>query len=111
MNEWPAVRFGEDGTVQPFTEPEIDTMVPLMAQHFAPRRFALCGVVRDHDGSPVDLQVIAWGMQTGLEDDSVTVFGVPDESGHTVRGSFGSAELAARVLGGPDDVRLSWVDS
>lgn len=109
--DWPAVRFDDDGRQAAFTDDEIDRLVPLVAHHLAPRRFALCAIERDERGRPYDVSVLGWGLQLGLTDDSVSVLGYPDHSGQRVRGEFHSAEAAVRVLGGRDDVRLVWVDA
>lgn len=110
ITEFPAVRFDGDGEQLPFSESDIDRLVPLVTEHYAPRRFALCQVDRDDEGRPFDVCVIAWGLQVGLADDSVEVFGYPDASGQGMRGSFQSADSALRVLRGHDDVRIAWAD-
>lgn len=108
MGELPRIRFDGQGRQLPFTEQEVDALIPLVTQHYAPRRFALCGIVRDDDGKPLDVQIVAWGMD---DDGSVSVVGLPDEHGHTMRGTFESAESAASLLGTRGDLRLAWVDS
>ena len=110
VTDWPDVPFDDNGERMPFSEADITRLVPLMAHDYAPRRFALCEVVRDESGRPWDVSVIGWGLQVGLTDDSVAVVGYPDDSGRAVRGEFRSADMAARILGGADDVRLVWVD-
>jgi hypothetical protein len=106
---FPEIPFDDDGERLPFSEPDIDRLVPLMTEHYAPRRFALCQVDRDDEGRPFDVCVIAWGLQPG-HDDSVVVFGYPDESGRGMHGSFQSADDALRILRGRDDIRLAWAD-
>jgi hypothetical protein len=110
-NVEPEVRFDNEGNQLPFSESEVNQLVPLVAHHYAPRRFALCEVERDSDGQPFDVHVIAWGIQTGLSDDSVQVFGYTDANGQSMRGSFASAERAVQLLRGQGDVRLAWVDA
>ncbi|MFC5287501.1 hypothetical protein ACFPM7_10605 [Actinokineospora guangxiensis] len=109
-DDFPAVPFNEDGERLPFSEPEIDRLVPLMTEHYAPRRFALCQIDRDDEGRPFDVCVIAWGLQVGQDDDSVVVFGYPDGSDRAMHGTFQSADNALRILRGRDDVRLAWAD-
>ena len=109
-NTEPDIRYDNEGNQLPFSEVEIDQLVPVLAHHYAPRRFALCKIERDSDGQPFDVHMIAWGIQTGLSDDPVQVFGYPDATGQSMRGSFASAERAARLLGNRSDIRIAWVD-
>jgi hypothetical protein len=106
--EFPLMRFDDRGERLPFTEQEIDALVPLMTRHYAPRRFALCEVVRDDDGKPFDVAIVAWGIEMGEE---VSVVGYPDEHGRRLRGTFSSAESAVGLLSVANDLRLAWADS
>lgn len=108
MDESPQVRFDERGKQIPFTEQEVDALIPLLTQEHAPRRFALCGVVRDGDGKPFDVEIVAWGMDD--DDGSASVVGYPDASGKRMRGTFKSAESAVSLLGAGGELRLAWVD-
>lgn len=108
MDESPEVRFDDQGKQLPFTEQEIETLIPMLTQQYAPRRFALCGVVRDGEGKPFDVEIVAWGLD---DDESVSVVGYPDASGKRMRGTFKSAESAVSLLGAGGDLRLAWVDS
>jgi hypothetical protein len=108
MTTIPRVRFDEQGKQLPFTEQEVDTLIPLITEHYAPRRFALCQVVRDDEGHAVDVSIVAWGIES---DDSVSVVGHSDAHGQRMRGTFQSAEDAACLLAAGGDVRLAWVDA
>lgn len=108
MIDFPKIKFTEDGTQLPFTEQEVDALVPLITRHYAPRRFALCGVVRDEDGKPIDVQIVAWGMD---DDGSVSVIGRPDAYGQGMWGTFESAESAVSLLSLGGELRLAWVDA
>ncbi|MGQ0839875.1 hypothetical protein [Actinokineospora sp.] len=108
--DWPEPRMGPSGEVLPFTESEVDRMIPMLAEHFAPRRVALCGVVRDDHGHALDVQVIGWGLQMGDDDERIEVVCYRNDNGNPVHGSFKSAERAVRVLSAGQDVRMAWAD-
>lgn len=115
----PSPRFDDEGKLLPYTEDEVDRLVPLLAEHYAPRRFALCEVCRDEAGQARDIRVIAWGMRVGggdsgsdddAGDERVVVSGYPDDDGRTISGSFTSADTARWVLAGGTDLRVGWAD-
>ncbi|MFC5287459.1 hypothetical protein ACFPM7_10395 [Actinokineospora guangxiensis] len=108
MTAIPQVRFDERGKQLPFTEQEVDTLIPLVTEHYAPRRFALCQVVRDDEGHAFDVSIVAWGIES---DDSASVVGYSDAYGQRMRGTFQSAEDAVSLLAAGGDLRLAWVDA
>jgi hypothetical protein len=112
----PSPRF-DGGNLLPFTEEEVDRIVRVLAEHYAPRRFALCQIDRDPVGQARDVRVIAWGMRVGSENDEdedgderVVVSRCANDEGRTISGSFSSAERARFVFGRGIDLRVGWAD-
>lgn len=64
-----------------------------------PRLFALCELERDEEGELIDGGVLAWGMEFDHRAELVS----SDGGG---RGSFGSADRAARLFAHTGEVRL-----